>query len=244
MRFATVPAAFTTAATTDPARPMITWYDDGTGERAELSGATCANWACKTANLLVEGCGLEHDDVAVVDLPPHWQTAMVLCACWSAGLRVGEPPATGPVVFAAADRAAGHRAPGADVYGLALAPLAAPMRSAPDGVADFVTEVRPHGDHFQPPAPVRPTDTAVTLPHRELSHEELCRTAVERATSLGIPADGRVLIDVDKFPDMLDWLLAPLLVGASTVLCTRMDESTLAARAATERVDVSVTRQR
>lgn len=237
MRFATVPAAFTAAVTTDPARPMITWYDDDTGERAELSGATCANWVWKTANLIVDGCGLHHGDRAVVDLPPHWQTAMVLLGCWSAGLRVVEPPTTGEVVFAAADRAADHLPTGADVYGLALAPLAAPMRSAPDGVADFITEVRPHGDHFSAPAPVRPGDGAISLSHRELSHDELTQTAIERATALGVPAGGRILIDLARYPDPLDWLLAPLLVSASTVLCAHLDQGKVSQRSAIERVD-------
>src|SRR5690606_31992912 len=33
------------------ARPLITFYDDATGERIELSGVTTANWVAKTANL-------------------------------------------------------------------------------------------------------------------------------------------------------------------------------------------------
>ena len=36
----------------DPARPLLTFYDDATGERTELSVATFANWVAKTANLL------------------------------------------------------------------------------------------------------------------------------------------------------------------------------------------------
>ena len=36
------------------ARPLITFYDDATGERVELSAATTANWAAKAANLLRE----------------------------------------------------------------------------------------------------------------------------------------------------------------------------------------------
>src|SRR5215468_10131545 len=40
------------ALTRDPARPLLTYYDDATGERAELSAATLANWVAKTANLL------------------------------------------------------------------------------------------------------------------------------------------------------------------------------------------------
>ena len=34
-----------------PARPLVTFYDDATGERVELSVATYANWVAKTAGL-------------------------------------------------------------------------------------------------------------------------------------------------------------------------------------------------
>ncbi|MDT7643714.1 MAG: hypothetical protein QOC75_714, partial [Pseudonocardiales bacterium] len=43
----------------DPARPLITYYDDATGERIELSGTTLANWAAKTANLMRDECDIE-----------------------------------------------------------------------------------------------------------------------------------------------------------------------------------------
>ena len=48
---------FAAAVATDPTRPLLTWYDDATGERTELSGATLANWVAKTANLLVDEVG-------------------------------------------------------------------------------------------------------------------------------------------------------------------------------------------
>jgi uncharacterized protein (TIGR03089 family) len=38
----------------DPGRPLVTFYDDATGERVELSVATYANWVAKTSSLLVE----------------------------------------------------------------------------------------------------------------------------------------------------------------------------------------------
>ena len=41
----------------DPMGPRITYYDDATGERIELSAVTLANWAAKTANLLREELG-------------------------------------------------------------------------------------------------------------------------------------------------------------------------------------------
>ena len=42
---------------TDPAGPRITYYDDATGERIEVSAVTLANWAAKTANLLRDELG-------------------------------------------------------------------------------------------------------------------------------------------------------------------------------------------
>jgi len=48
----TVVHAFTTIIARDASLPLMTFYDDATGERTELSGATLANWVSKTANLL------------------------------------------------------------------------------------------------------------------------------------------------------------------------------------------------
>jgi uncharacterized protein (TIGR03089 family) len=237
-----VPDAFAAAVTgRDPARPLLTWYDDGTGDRAELSGSTLANWVAKTANLVVDGCGLAPGDLAVVDAPPHWQTAAVLLGCWSAGLRTvtgGTGPEAAPdLIFAAATRSAAYAGSAADRYGLALAPLAAPMTDPPAGVHDFVREVRVHGDHFQPALPVTPDDPA-TL---DRSHGQLCRAAAQRAGVLGIGAGTRVLVDAATHPDPLDWLLAPLIVGASVVLCANLDPAGVPARLDTERVTVALT---
>jgi hypothetical protein len=100
------------AIAADPTRPQLTYYDDATGERTELSGATLANWVAKTANLLVDGLGLGQGDRALVLLPPHWQTAAVLLGCWSAGLSVvltcppdGGTEPVAEVAFVAAGRA-------------------------------------------------------------------------------------------------------------------------------------------
>ena len=41
----------------DPVGPRITYYDDATGERIELSTVTLANWAAKTGNLLRDELG-------------------------------------------------------------------------------------------------------------------------------------------------------------------------------------------
>ncbi|GAA4235706.1 TIGR03089 family protein [Actinomadura meridiana] len=74
----------------DPSSPLVTFYDDASGERVELSARTFDNWVAKTANFLVDGLAAEPGTRVVLALPPHWQTAVWLMACWSAGL-VAEP---------------------------------------------------------------------------------------------------------------------------------------------------------
>src|SRR3712207_2384754 len=95
----TVRQLFERALAGDPAQPLLTYYDDGTGERVELSGATLDNWVAKTANLLVDTYGLAPGDRAAVLLPPHWQTAAVLLGCWSAGLSVSTSARPAEVEF-------------------------------------------------------------------------------------------------------------------------------------------------
>ncbi|WP_433531553.1 TIGR03089 family protein [Micromonospora sp. CA-263727] len=215
---------FADAIAPDPTRPLLTWYDDASGERTELSGATLANWVAKTANLLVDELALGPGDTAAVLLPPHWQTAAVLLGCWSAGLTVVEQPGEVDVLFAAADRVTGADAWSAgDRYALALHPFALPLREVPAGFADYVTEVRAHGDHFGAYPPGGPT------------HAALHARATARAAELGITPGARVLIDVDALPDPVDWLLAPLTARATLVLCAHPDPTHLPTRTTTEK---------
>jgi len=224
----------------DPTRPLLTWYDDANPERVELSGATLDNWVAKTANLLIDGLGLDAGDRAAVALPPHWQTAAVLLGCWAAGLRVdaADAPADAPadVIFAATP----VESPAADRYLLGFAPMGLPMREVPAGWLDYVVEVRGHGDHFAPPSVLRPGDPATA----ELTHGGLVDAARQRAAALRIPPAGRVLVDAAAHPAPLDWLLAPLAVGASIVLCGHLDRDRLADRSAAERVDHVLTQDR
>ncbi|HEY8532764.1 MAG TPA: TIGR03089 family protein [Micromonospora sp.] len=221
---------FSAAVSADPSRPLLTWYDDAVGERTELSGATLGNWVAKTANLLVDGAGLAPGDPVGVLLPPHWQTAAVLLGAWSAGLVVHQSPDDGPVeaLFAAADRIEeATRWSAGEQYALSLAPMAAPLREVPPGFVDYVVEVRAHGDHFSPSG-AGPQDA------------ELLRRAAARAAELGLTHGARVLVDAARYPDPVDWLLAPLTVGGSIVLCGHVDAERLASRTTTERVTVTL----
>lgn len=216
----TVGARFAATVAVDPTRPLLTWYDDGSGERTELSGATLGNWVAKTANLLVDGLGLGPGDPAVVLLPPHWQTAAVLLGAWSAGLVVAREPGPGEVGFATPARAGELTQP--ERYLVGLHPLGLPLREVPAGYLDFAVEVRGYGDSFRPATPV--------------TQEELVVAAAGRAEALGLVPTDRILIDVEQYPDPLDWLLAPLSVGASTVLCGQLAAGRLASRVEVERV--------
>ena len=51
------------AAVADHSRPLLTYYDDATDERTELSAATLGNWAAKTANYLRDEIGVAEGDV-------------------------------------------------------------------------------------------------------------------------------------------------------------------------------------
>jgi uncharacterized protein (TIGR03089 family) len=235
----TVPSLFAAVVGVDPSLPLLTHYDDETGERTELSGASLANWAAKTANLAVDGCGLTTGAVAALWLPPHWQTAGVLLGCWTAGLAVayGEPTAeSAEVAFASAEAVAvGAPVLDCDRYVLGLDPMGQPMREPPEGWDDYVAAVRGHGDRYGGPV-ARPGDVALLDPDgSRVSHEQLVARAREHAARLGVPEDGRVLVDADAYPYPVDWLLAPLAAGASAVICTHTNLRKLPARAETEK---------
>lgn len=239
----TIPQAFAAAVRPDPAAPLLTWYDDESGDRTELSGATLDNWVAKTANMFIDGAGLGHGDTVAVLLPPHWQTAAIVLGASAAGLAVdlGGPPRPVDALVGTPDRVADAAGwPSAERYATGLLPLAMPLRDVPPGFVDFPTEVRTHGDHFAPVQPVDPHDEALAGPV-PMSHLAVSRTATLRAAELGIAAGDRVLIDTRAHPDPLDWLFAPLFAGASVVLCAHLDPAEPAGRASAERVTVVLT---
>lgn len=72
-------------------RPLLTMYDDRTGGRTELSYATAANWASKTANLLVEEFDVGPGATVTLDVDGHWTAAILALACWKVGAAVRSP---------------------------------------------------------------------------------------------------------------------------------------------------------
>ena len=86
----TFPALLDRRLAADPGQPLLTFYDDATGERTELSVKTYANWVSKTANLYADELMLDPGDAIRIDLPPHWLGPVFLGAAWACGLEISD----------------------------------------------------------------------------------------------------------------------------------------------------------
>ena len=220
--------------------PRITYYDDATGERIELSTVTLANWAAKTANLLRDELGAGPGSRIAVLLPPHWQTTAVLLGAWWIGAEVvlGPPPGRfapapgddGPadIALCTIDRLgeADDAVAGGEVAVLSLDAFGKPVPDLPIGVTDYATAVRVHGDQIVPER-----FPGAALEGR--SPDDVLARARERAGSLGLTAADRVM-SVSPLP--VETLLAVLAAGASLVQVTNPDPALLERRRESEKV--------
>ena len=219
----------------EPSRPLVTFYDDATGERVELSVKTFDNWVAKTANLLVDGLGVDAGARVALALPLHWQTAVWLYACWAAGLTAlpvddGEIPADADVVAAGPRRlaAALASAPGAEVVGLSLHALGAPLTECPPYVTDYAVEVRAYGDRFG--GAVDEDAPAVEVEGETLTGARLV------AAGEGTPRGARILTTVSLATrkGLIDGLVGPLTSHGSVIFCQNLEQSRLDRRISLE----------
>ncbi|MFD5193025.1 TIGR03089 family protein [Streptomyces sp. NPDC058357] len=231
------------ALTADPARPLVTFYDDATGERVELSVATFANWVAKTANLLQGDLAAEPGDRLALLLPAHWQSAVWLLACSSVGViaDVQGDPAGADLVVSGPDSLEAARACRGERVALALRPLGGRFPQAPEGFADYAVEVPGQGDRFAPFAPVDPDAPALVVDGVELTSAQLVARARKDAEGLGLTAGSRLLTGrtYGSWEGLSAGLFAPLAAGGSVVLCRhlgQLGEEGLAKRMASERV--------
>ena len=231
------------ALSRDSARPFLTFYDDATGERVELSVATYSNWVFKTANMLQEGLAAEPGDRVAVMLPAHWQTSVILSACWTTGLVVAtglEVIAPAAIVFTSADTvpAARSATKARETVALSLLPFARPAPGLPSGVLDYALEVPTYGDRFAPYSPVLPGDPAFAVESGTLSGAEL----VAAGEALGLDAGARVLTtsDFTDLEQVVRGVLGPLVAGGSVVLCRNLDHTKLERRIADEKVTATL----
>jgi uncharacterized protein (TIGR03089 family) len=245
----TFPGVLDAQLRTDAARPLVTFYDDATGERVELSVTTYANWVAKTASLLQDELDLERGRLALVDLPTHWLGAVWLGAAWSLGLRVTDDPALlgelgGPDVVACGpdglDEYAGLAAT-VPVVAMSLRPMAGRFTEAlPTGVVDYSAVVLGQPDAFTPYDPPTPDDEAWVGRERR-SQAQLVAMA-ESSTLLD--RVGRLLTDVNPCSEAgLATLLAPLIAGGGTVWVRHPDAAGWERRQESERATATLRAQ-
>lgn len=218
---ATPEEIFAAVRAVDAARPIVTFYDRATGERAELSAASLGNWIAKTHFLITDELGLGVGDAAYVDLPVHWLTLAVWLGSFSAGLSLTSDASGADVAFADVDGlreivgvATEQAAP--DIYAVPLLPWGRTFDSAPAGASDYVAAVRPQADAW---ASVHrsagPNDRATET----MTRWELVDAARARAARLSLTDRARVLVTdrTDRRLSVVD-VLATLSVAGSLVL--------------------------
>ncbi|HLN78644.1 MAG TPA: TIGR03089 family protein [Nocardioidaceae bacterium] len=235
----TFSARLAAALQSSPARPFVTFYDDATGERVELSVTTYANWVAKTAGLVQDELDLERGALVLVDLPTHWLGAVWLGAAWSGGQvvtadsRLAEEAdlvVCGPEGVAAyADRA-----DAVPVVALSLRPLGARFAEPlPTGVVDYGAVVLAQPDVFMPLDPPSPEDAAWRDADGTRSQADLLTAA---AAAPLLDEGGRLLTDVNPCTSAgVATLLSPLLASGGAVWVANPDESRWQARYDEER---------
>lgn len=202
----TVPALLAAELRRDGARPLLTWYDDATGERIELSVATAANWAAKTANLLADEYGVEPGDPVSLVPADHWLTIVAALGAWTAGACVVVGGEAGDVSL-----------PGdPSLFMAAVLPQPDGLLAPP--VEPATAALRADGREWTA------LELATAAAHGV--HEHGLPAGVRVLSTL--PLDSVDGVDAS--------LLAPLAAGGSVVWCVNADASGLADRAATERV--------
>ena len=240
----------------DPARPLLTYYDDRSHERTELSVATFANWVAKTANLLQDDLAVAPGTQVALDLPLHWQAAVWLQACWALGLHVvsateaGQTAAAELLVTSYDGDLAERMGTAGEVVALGLGPMGLPRRDAVApawATLDYDREVHGHGDRFVPVTPPDPDAPALTLATSDAGdHTWTGRELMAAVDAASLLTAGDRLLLVEPFPSSLEavlgGLLVPLAGPGSAVLCRHLDPELLAGRVRQEGIVASVGR--
>ncbi|HET7734736.1 MAG TPA: TIGR03089 family protein [Nocardioidaceae bacterium] len=215
----TFSAALAAQLRRDPGRPLVTFYDDATGERIELSVTTYANWVAKTASLVQDELDLTRGDRVRIDLPTHWLGPVWLGAAWALGLTcVSEGPAE--LVVCGPDGVEQYAGRGPQVVALSLRPMGARFAEPlPSGVIDYGAVVLGQPDAFSPYDAPGEDDPAWD----STSQGDLLAAAV----SAELVLDGhRLLTDVNPCTHAgTATLLGPLQGGGGTVWVAHPDDA-------------------
>lgn len=128
--------------------PALLWYSVP-GERIELSGRVLNNWVAKTANLLVDECDLEANQLLALPKRLHWRSLILALAALRVGAEITFDGERSAQVFAAFDPAECAKADAEHRLVLASEPLAPRFNGElPVWTLDYAAEVRLHPDVY------------------------------------------------------------------------------------------------
>lgn len=229
----TFPELLTSLLRDDPGQPLVTAYDESTGERTELSATTYANWVSKTANLFTDELGCDPGDTLLLDLPAHWLVPVFLGAAWASGIAVTTDPDVGhDLVVCGPEGLTDHE--GADpVVACALLPFGVRFRDPlPPGVLDYGVLWPGQSDVFLPIQPATPDTPAWVSADGVTTQAELLESARAAGSEPGV----RLLTDVHPAAERgLPAFLAPVAAHGSLVLLRHAPDEVWPARAENER---------
>ena len=227
------------------ARPLVTFYDDATGERVELSVVTYANWVAKTAGLLQDELDLARGGTVLVDLPTDGLGPVILGAAWSLGVTVTAEPQDADhvdLVVCGPATLEKHSASGRPVLALSLLPMGARFATTlPAGALDYGALVWSQPDSFVGFDEPDQDDLAWRDAGSTATHEELLVAAAESPLS-----SFRTRLLTDENPSSATGLvpfLAPLTAGGGTVWVAHSDDRHWERRAETERATCRLRRR-
>lgn len=217
----------------DQSRPFVTYYDEQSGERCELSVKSLTNWVVKTHHLLGTELGLGVGDTAFIALPAHWISVPVLLGCLTAGLAINDETPADVAFVTPQTLDVARDVP--DVFAIAPALAAAGFGGEPAPPAqDYVTAVRPQEDTW-PSVVLSGSPDDPCLPGRtrgEVAH---------LAAASGLPPGARLLTTRSwtSPQEWIDTVLAPVAVGGSLVIVANCpDEDVIARRMHQERATI------
>jgi len=215
-------------------QPLITYYDDLASSRVELSRATVANWAAKTANWLRDDRDVEPGTNIAVLLPAHWQTVGILLGAWWCGAHITPDHTKADVVFVAPK---GKLVGAPTVAVVGLDPLGRRLAEEPGhGMIDYLNEVPAYGDDFTPWEPIPGEAKALA----DYTVDDVVAAAKERAAQMGLSAGVRVMSTLEwSSPDrLIVGLLAILAADGSLVQCANPDPAKMSGRRTAEHATI------
>ncbi len=219
----------------DPGQPLITFYDEVSLERTELSVTTYANWVAKAASLLVDELDLERGDRLRIDLPPHWLGPVFIGAAWTAGLCLTTDDDPAAVVCGPESLPRwSERAADLTVLACALRPMGVRFAEpVPAGVHDVGVEIWSQPDAFVAWDPPTGADLAHDFEGSEVTQGQMWQTATAGTLVTG---GGRLLSEANPAsPPGIASFTEPLVSGGSLVLVTRAERERVTALFAAER---------